>query len=119
MIIVGVIVIIGGGGYLIYQWIESSREDKIKEKANEIKAQFPLAYQQYLKEINKEKSCLHTFSELEIAEKVLECPIESWRDKEDKFQQEKKKRDEIIEKSTSIANQYPHGIIKWKEKNSS
>ena len=118
LIIVGVIVVIGGGGYLIYQRAESSREDKMKKKANEIKAQFPLAYQQYLQEINKGKSWLNTLSELEIAEKVLACPIESWRNKEEKLQQEKKERDEIIEKSTSIAIHYPHGILKWKEKHS-
>ncbi len=117
LIIVGIVLVIPGVGYLLYIWIKDCRENRIIDKANEIKIQFPLAYQQYIIEIRKDQS--HTLTKLEIAKKVLECPIETWHNKEDVLRQEKKKRDEIIEKSTTIAKRYPHGIIKWKEKNSS
>ena len=100
-------------------WIQSSIKEKKEKKAKEIKGLFPLAYKQFIVEINKGKSFLYSLSDLEIAEKVIERPIELWRNEEERLQQEEKERKETAKKVASIAGDYPHGIKKWKEENRS
>ena len=115
LIIVGIIVVVGGGGWLIFYSLKSVKEKKITEKANVIKAKFPLAYQQYTKELKHEKGRFNPISEIEIAKKITTRSIEEWRNEEERIKSVEEKRKEIAKKSATIAAKYPHGLNKWKQ----
>lgn len=115
LIIVGIIVVVGGGGWLIFYRLKSVKEKKIIEKANVIKAKFPLAYQQYTKELKHEKGRFNPISEIEIAKKITTRSIEEWRNEEERIKSVEEKRKEIAKKSATIAAKYPHGLNKWKQ----
>lgn len=114
LIFIGIILFVGGIGYSIYLAIDSAREKKKIEKANEIKAKYPTAYNQFVSKIKKEQDWYTPLSDFIIAEKVIERPIDTWREEEIKLIQEEKKRKENAEKSASIATLYPHGVNKLK-----
>lgn len=116
LIFVVITVLVVVGGLLIYLWIESKREKKIMEKANDIKTKFPLAYKHYTEELNRNKSrWSDPISDIEIAKNAITRSIEEWANEEERIKIEDKKRKENAEKSAAIAMKYPYGLTKWKQ----
>ena len=92
--------------------IGEAKTNSLRRKVEDIKKQYPLAYEDYL---NKNKLSIHSASNSAL-ERLISASY-GFYSKEGELLRQKREREINEREYKSIESNFPHGLKKWKEKN--
>lgn len=113
MEIIIIFIIIGSIGFITYE-IKEARTNRLKEKIDEIRQNYPLAFRNYVSKNHITISNTKT----SVLETLVNQSTDYWKSEEKRLQEQEKKKQEIEREYNEIAKSYPNGLKKWIKLNS-